>query len=565
MKLSRELIIMLLAFLAAGAMLFVSQRTTAAGSGIEEDFLYGRPSVALTFSYKNTNPVEICIWENETDKDAYLFLPSGIAARNLSWNLHGVSGMTIDGEPVQNGEKVRVSDGEHELSYHTDAASFDGILHIMQSANLKSVFIDTDNHDSERLSWHPDIILSGSLLMLSPEGKQIHSDVIPRFHSRGNTTFDETDKKSFLFALGNKADLLGGGAAKKYILLANDFDPTLLRNAIAYDIAESLQVPYAVKHAFTDLYIDGVYAGNYLMCEKVEIAKNRIRIRDLEKETEEMNAGLSPDEYEQVTFQEGSLKELKGIGNLRDPSDVSGGYLLELENPVRYEEEPAGVLTSRGQPVVIKSPEAPSYREVSYIGNLFQEMEDAVYAPDGINPDTGRRFSDYVDVDSFARHYLVEEICKNYDAFYTSQYLFKPEGTADTRFFAGPSWDFDNAIRARTAAKGFNLTSPDGLYAGAETSEVNLWNALYCQEPLLSKVKDVYCSEGHGIIEDMVNRRIPEMMSGITPSFQMNAARWNKSDYTGDPDAMRAYTGAVQELQTFLEKRAAYLLREWSK
>ena len=83
-------------------------------------------------------------------------------------------------------------------------------------------------------------------------------------------------------------------AAKKWALISNNMDATLMRNAIAYSAAKMTDLPYTVDFAFIDLYINGSYRGNYMICERVEIGLNRVDISDLEEANKKANPGIKP-------------------------------------------------------------------------------------------------------------------------------------------------------------------------------------------------------------------------------------------------------------------------------
>ena len=89
--------------------------------------------------------------------------------------------------------------------------------------------------------------------------------------------------------LASKADLSGMGKDKTWLLIANWLDLSLLRNEIILQLADQIGMPYAVECRMVDLYLNGEYNGLYLMTEKIQIGRSRIRITDLEETTETIN------------------------------------------------------------------------------------------------------------------------------------------------------------------------------------------------------------------------------------------------------------------------------------
>ena len=86
---------------------------------------------------------------------------------------------------------------------------------------------------------------------------------------RGNST-SELSKKPYNFKLDKKTNVLGVGKSKKWCLLANYLDPTLLRNKIALDFAQRAGVEVYCKSTFVDVYINGELQGNYLLTVPVD-------------------------------------------------------------------------------------------------------------------------------------------------------------------------------------------------------------------------------------------------------------------------------------------------------
>lgn len=96
---------------------------------------------------------------------------------------------------------------------------------------------------------------------------------------RGNTTaLYWVDKKSFTFKFSKKKDVLGMGKGKKWAIVANTFDPTLLRNYLAFETANELEIPYTSNHKFVELWLDGSFRGNYVLFEPVQQGEDRVDI-----------------------------------------------------------------------------------------------------------------------------------------------------------------------------------------------------------------------------------------------------------------------------------------------
>ena len=86
---------------------------------------------------------------------------------------------------------------------------------------------------------------------ISDNGESVlEKDIIIKV--RGNSTA-MTAKKSFTFKFDKKQDLFGMGKSKKWVLLANAFDPTLLRSYVAFDLAQELGLEYTSRQKIVDV------------------------------------------------------------------------------------------------------------------------------------------------------------------------------------------------------------------------------------------------------------------------------------------------------------------------
>lgn len=161
---------------------------------------------------------------------------------------------------------------------------------------------------------------------------------------------------------------------------------------------------------FVDVYFNNAYHGTYLLTEKVEYGKNRLDYEDLESQNMALN-GIKLNIYETFSIDEGVQK---GYLLPETPADIPGGYLLEHDYGGKYDEESSGFKTADNECYVIKNPKHASVSEVEYISNLFQEIEDAVKSENGYNEKTGKHYSEYIDMKSWADKYIVEELTKNH-------------------------------------------------------------------------------------------------------------------------------------------------------
>lgn len=249
---------------------------------------------------------------------------------------------------------------------------------------------------------------------------------------RGNSTWED-NKKPFKFKLEGSTDLLGMGKNKHWVLLANSYDDSLLRNRIAMYMARELGMPYTPKMVPVDFVVNGKYQGSYYLGEQVRIGKNRVAIDELsEKDTKE--------------------------------PEVTGGYLLGV-NPYNTEPEENMFQTSRAVNFKLDTPafageDAGTPEQRDYITSYLQKTEDAIYG-EGMKDADGTPYTDYMDIESAAKYWWVQEFSGNGDAFRTpSTYLYKVRGG---KLYWGPAWDFDLAYQTGEQNGSLNMTGFEWL------------------------------------------------------------------------------------------------------
>lgn len=213
---------------------------------------------------------------------------------------------------------------------------------------------------------------------------------------RGNSTW-RLDKKPYQIKFDSKTSVLGMTKAKKWVLLANYLDGSLLRNKIAYDLADDAGIKGSLSSQSIDLWIDGIYQGNYLICQKVDSGSGNLALSD-------------------------------------------NGILAELDN-IHYEEEDDWFFSERSDSYfTIK--ECNSDTDSDAIFNNFEkkvnEFERYLYAENK----NWNKISEVINEESFAKMYLLFEYTENEDAMKSSVY-FHWDGE---ELFMGPAWDFDRSL-----------------------------------------------------------------------------------------------------------------------
>ncbi|MBQ2701120.1 MAG: CotH kinase family protein, partial [Clostridia bacterium] len=437
-------------------------------------------------------------------------------------------------------------------------------LNVMKSANLNALFITTESGSMKEIHKDKEHRESGHFVMLSPAGDIALELPLDEIKGRGNSSF-RYKKKPYQIKFEEKIDLLGMGKAKKWILLTNYIDNSLLRNRIGFEVSRAVGFEATCENEFVDLYLNHEYAGNYLLTEKMEIGKTRIDIADLEGATEDVNEG-DLDSYPKAG-RRGYKKNTRKYWEIpNDPEDITGGYLLELELTTRYAQEASGIVTKRGQPVVIKEPEYASEAQVNYIGDLLQAFEDAIFAKDGVNPTTGKHYSEYIDKESYVTKFLIEEVLKNYDANRTSQYFYKPADSQSTLLHAAPIWDFDQSL------DNYGMNGSKAFLASNKATSFHWFPRAYAIPDFRQRVEELYAEKFVPVINILLGkggtlgelRSIESYADEIKASAQMNFRRWGYIEYPERyTSAGKTFEESIAYLHEFLERRMENCNKRW--
>ena len=535
---------------------------------------------ALAYAEDGTTPVvsvsafgdkesKIDWWRSDIDGNYYLFLPDGADASALTVSFNG-SSLTVDGTAVSDSETTSVfSAGTHKVV----ADSKEYTLVVLESDNLPAVYIETESGTLDAIHADKDYKEKGSFVAYENGVKTYDAD-LDYIKGRGNSTW-MLSKKPYNIKFESKTNLFGLGKAKKFSLIASANEQSLIRNKITYDLAEDVGLLYSSKSQHVDLYINGVYEGNYLICESVEVGSNRVDITDMEDLNEAANPGV---DIEECALAGTRGKEAGYVADSRkwveipnDPADISGGYLIEFEMYARYFMEVSGFVTKKGQPITMKSPEYASKAEIEYISSFYQEFEDAVYSETGYN-ELGKHYTEYIDMDSWSKMYLLQEFTFNLDAARTSFYLIKPQG--EDKLYASPAWDFDYSLGKKYSAHRIDTTNPE-IWAARDDYLIDTRTDFSDKLPELPTVLNTLCrhddfmqavkAEWKTTFLKQLNQErtdsINTLIDSLEKSAVMDAIRWNRYKTTDLDKNLEYFRIVADGVVTFMTKRTAFLTK----
>lgn len=501
----------------------------------------------------------------------YLFLPGIANPANLRIGFSGADSITVDGTKTAPGDSaVCFRPGE---SVKIEAGSKTYTLHVMQgSPGLPVLYVTTESGSLKKIHEKKANKEPGTLIFVDGAGQTEYDGALTHIKMRGNssTTFA---KKNYQIKLETGANLCGMGKSRTWILTGNYRDKSLLRNQITMDMALYAGLDNTPEHLSAELYINNEYMGLYMFSEKVMIDDDRVAINDLEAETEALNE-LDLSDYARTGASSATPGKYKAYEIPVNPDDITGGYLVEFEAyATRYKEEASVYHTLHKSTLVIKSPEYCSVEQMAYISGYMQSFENAIFAPDGVDPDTGRHYTQLMDLSSLVTKYLVEEVSKNYDGNSSSMFFYKPSDSESPVAFAGPVWDYDSAYGSYAREDNAKrVLTGDGLWIAAETGGKYWWPALYQQPDFYQAVTEKYESAFLPAMEILLGQReetgtlrsLDSYAEEIRLSADMNLVRWPRAK---KPSTV-AQTGYsldenIDFLKTFIAQRMQYLNDLW--
>ncbi len=432
----------------------------------------------------------------------------------------------------------------------------------MQSSGIASVHFFSKDPESKGMDYihqSKDNSAKGELFMYDENFDLVYQGNVDALKGRGNTTWGWTDKKSYQVKLEKKADLLdpakGKQKAKKWLLLANPFDPTLMRNYMIYDFAREIGLENTPEGRPVDMYYDGEYRGSYYLCEKVEIGDGRVEINDLEKDVEDANPDADFDSLRDVSASNSKGLAMQYQDGISEPGSISGGYLLELDS-VYYKEERSWFNYYGPGYATVKSPEFNSAGMMEHISRPFADASEYIVRS-ARNFEDGSQLSGYIDLDSFARFFLVNEWFANNDIWTSSTYIYKPEG--EDLFYAGPVWDCDSSMRIQRGDGKVDswFASTEGQLLGKQLLGLPVFRR---------KLQEVYASDMRPVIYDILLgsgsgkylKPVARMKAELADSAAMNYMIWDINDCDSTYHPAETPEANYEDIMSWMQRRAEW-------
>jgi hypothetical protein len=297
---------------------------------------------------------------------------------------------------------------------------------VFQSSDLPIIFVETGGQD---IPDEPKITATMRVIFNGPGQVNQLSDPPNHFNGyigierRGSTSSDLSDKKPYGVEIrdadGEDLDfpLLGMPAESDWVFIAPFSDKSLLRDAFALELARRIMPGWTPRTRFVELMLNGQYQGIYLVTEKIKRGAQRLDI-----------SRLRPEDVE--------------------GDELTGGYLLKLDKST------GGAASGWASAYLNPSNQTPTFyqfeypkmedlqpAQYAYMKNWVEQFEAAMRVDDPLVD-----LDQYIDLQSFVRYCLVNEITKNVDGYRLSTFLHKDKDSESPVLRAGPVWDYNIAL-----------------------------------------------------------------------------------------------------------------------
>ncbi|MDD2269920.1 MAG: CotH kinase family protein [Eubacteriales bacterium] len=366
-----------------------------------------------------------------------------------------------------------------------------------------------------------DSFIAATLKVNDPSGKYAEiSDSSGEVRIRGNSTSSGA-KKPYNIKFSESQDLLGLGKAKKWVLLANMYDKSLIRNKLSFDFAANIGLRYTQSTRFVDVYINGAYNGSYLLSEAIDIGQTRVNLNP------RLNEFLL--EYE-------PRENYKNPSNIRTPVyNILFGF---------------------------NAPEFPDSQQKMFLIDFFSKAEKALESKEQSD------IEKYFDIPSMVDFYIANELFKNVDFQTSSTRFYIQRG----KIYGGPIWDLD--LSTGNADFDYYREYNNATTTGDSTEKFycrGLWYKHFFKCPwFVEKVKARYI-ELQPIIENLTTdnslgkNQMDILLIKYSESFSKNFTKWpvNSKDVLFERIPFQTFEENYEYLRTWLIKRNEWLLKEW--
>lgn len=447
---------------------------------------------------------------NEKTKNWYAFIPSHLSNETIQFSHKFKTLSIVDDSNVVN-PKISLQDYNNgdtinlRVKHNQNIIASEQVI-LYQADYIPTMYIHTVSGNMDNIHASKDNKEHANYSIYTSAGKtDANGECVIK--GRGNSSWvggmdGKGEKKPYNITLSTACSLLDMNSQTKWTLLACYDDQAFIRNKIALELAQKMDMEYTSQSKFINLYTNGEYKGLYLLTQRVTTG------------TESIN--------------------------------TSGEYLLEFDT--RLDNNTSGWFTTSRNKIAIKSPEPASTEQVDYITNYMRNIENLIFDDNSNTND----YSSYIDIDSWAKMYVLQDFLFNIDVNYASFYVYKKNNS--NALYAGPLWDFDLSMGNLPWGEYMEFTQQVQWIEGNHN---RLWlNALMNKPDFSTAVQDIYQNTFWNLLADITETDISFWTEQLNISATMDALLWGKENYDFTEKASELIEWLINRKQFIIEYNA---------
>lgn len=412
-----------------------------------------------------------------------------------------------------------------------------------QITNVPTIYIDIpdvsdidkdltkDRGTGEALYHQASIQVVATTDKTSPNYLESFTDDHLQIKVRGNATADPNkrayrlkfDKKDEITGQSYKHDLLGKGYSKRnWILKANAFDYSMVRDAVMTELGELVEMDFVPGYKYVDLVINNDYRGTYLVSDHAEVGSNRIPVDE--------NTGW--------------YVEFQGRDDMLDqPMCFSSPLQMNVKNPEPADETDEAQRNAVLQPIKDWFTNTWNYQIWGWDDSSFLNA--------------AKDWREYNDEDSWLKFILITELTADYDGYMT----VKAYREADGKLCLGPIWDKDLAFGNITFAQDKSMVAD--IQNGSFRWYVH---KLYLDKEFINHLRVLFNKLVDNGLQQTLNEKIDQISDNIKETWAANFERWTFNAPNGSLQMFKDWTDQESyknQLKEWIAERIAFLQTQY--
>jgi hypothetical protein len=424
--------------------------------------------------------------------------------------------------PVATEVYLRVDTGVRNLTSHLPVI----LIHTFESGELDAY--GTEDSDAAMLVLEPGAgrsSLVGRATLDSRIGIHVRGESSRRF-----------PKKQYAVELRGDAEdadsdqpLLGLPASADWVLSDPlTYDRSSIRNALAYALSNRIG-RYAPRTRFAEVFMVNdrgdvradSFLGLFTLIEKIGRGSERVNVNRLPASATSLPA-------------------------------MSGGYILRLDKGVAD-------FAAGGRRLQFVYPDAEDMElperaaQLDFISSYIDDFARAASASNFRHPSTGQHYSEFIDVDAWIDHHILNTLAKNVDGLRISAYFHKER---DGRLAAGPLWDFDRSFGTPQDPRAPDAEEWNRVWSsGVDYFNEGWWPLLFRDASFKSRYRDRFKALLDGELSaSNIERTVDRLVADIGAAAERNLARWPQT-----PPLNNSYAAEIELLKDFVRRRVAWI------